>query len=905
MIKIRKTFIVGIASLLGMVSLSACDLPIDTLSSSFSGETSQVQEKILVDISVTNNKASYEIGESLNLTVKANYSDGSSEEVTDYEASGFYNEYSGVQSVTINYKGKIAVVNVYVKPRPVVLENITVVDNKASTGYEIDDELDIKVTANYSDGHTEELSDYDVTPFDNQNDGQQVLVVTYQDKIANITVTVNPKPVVLTNIVVTDNQAENGYEIGDELNLTVIANYSDGHTEELEADKYEVYGYDNFTSGEQELIVKYNDESYKINVTVNPAKLVKIEVIDNKAGIGYELDDELDLTVTAFYTDNSQIEIQDYDTQGFDDEVPGEQEVKVTFEDASANITVFVKANAFPIQPFEKFVEEKDVWVPVPVPYSTGEWKNGTATDEQFGAGFHAETSDKGSIDAKYSKVLEEDGWDVARLSTTYKARKANAVINFRTYRKVFNFDLFVTGEQRPVYPESFALRGPENLLVGKTAQIEIDFTPANANQYPYLWTSNNETVATVDENGLVNALSAGEATVTAYALNANKEEISASFTFEVNEPAGDAWTILFYICGADLESGGDWGWGWGWGDSGGAASEDIAEMLNVPNQPDDINLVIQTGGAKKWTNPKIDASKLCRFHADNGQLVLDEKIARASMGNPNTLESFINWGLENYPAEKVGLVLWNHGGGLGGVCFDENYSDDGLTASEVESAMKNVFQKNALTDKLEFIGYDACLMQVQDIAEINSKYFNYMIGSEESELGDGWDYEGWIDDLYAYEPTERVLKACCDSFIDCYYHGDNDQTLSYLDLSKMENYLEKFEAFAAAIKDKAKTNLSSFKNLLRTAKCFDEVSSFGLIDAYDAMNKIKANSSYAQYTDVILEAMDAYNELVVYSAVGTDAGKSYGLALHACVSSYCDYPASETNFNTWRSIFA
>ena len=342
----------------------------------------------------------------MNLTVKANYSDGSSEEVTDYEASGFYNEYSGVQSVTINYKGKIAVVNGYVKPRPVVLENITVVDNKASTGYEVDDELDINVTANYSDGHTEELSDYDVTPFDNQNDGQQVLVVTYQDKIANITVTVNPKPVVLTNIVVTDNQAENGYEIGDELNLTVIANYSDGHTEELEADKYEVYGYDNFTSGEQELIVKYNDESYKINVTVNPAKLVKIEVIDNKAGIGYELDDELDLTVTAFYTDNSQIEIQDYDTQGFDDEVPGEQEVKVTFEDASANITVFVKANAFPIQPFEKFVEEKDVWVPVPVPYSTGEWKNGTATDEQFGAGFHAETSDKGSIDAKYSKVL-------------------------------------------------------------------------------------------------------------------------------------------------------------------------------------------------------------------------------------------------------------------------------------------------------------------------------------------------------------------------------------------------------------------------------------------------------------------------------------------------------------------
>ena len=147
MIKIRKTLIVGIAALLGAVSLSACDLPV-TAPSSSSNESSQVEEKILVDIAVTNNKANYEVGDSLDLTVKAHYSDGSYEEVTDYQVSGFYNENPGVQSVTINYKGKIAVVNVYVNPKPVVLENIVVSDNKASSGYEIDDELDIKVTAN-------------------------------------------------------------------------------------------------------------------------------------------------------------------------------------------------------------------------------------------------------------------------------------------------------------------------------------------------------------------------------------------------------------------------------------------------------------------------------------------------------------------------------------------------------------------------------------------------------------------------------------------------------------------------------------------------------------------------------------------------------------------------------------
>ena len=103
MIKIRKTFIVGVAALLGAVSLSACDLPTSDAPSSFTDASSQVNEKLLVDIAATNNKASYEVGEALDITVKAHYSDGSYEEVTDYQVSGFYSEKSGVHSVTINY----------------------------------------------------------------------------------------------------------------------------------------------------------------------------------------------------------------------------------------------------------------------------------------------------------------------------------------------------------------------------------------------------------------------------------------------------------------------------------------------------------------------------------------------------------------------------------------------------------------------------------------------------------------------------------------------------------------------------------------------------------------------------------------------------------------------------------
>ena len=46
------------------------------------------------------------------------------------------------------------------------------------------------------------------------------------------------------------------------------------------------------------------------------------------------------------------------------------------------------------------------------------------------------------------------------------------------------------------------------------------------------------------------------------------------------------------------------------------------------------------------------------------GDLELVDEIPNASMGSADTLADFVSWGIENYPAENMGLVFWNHGGG-------------------------------------------------------------------------------------------------------------------------------------------------------------------------------------------------------------------------------------------------
>lgn len=59
-------------------------------------------------------------------------------------------------------------------------------------------------------------------------------------------------------------------------------------------------------------------------------------------------------------------------------------------------------------------------------------------------------------------------------------------------------------------------IKEPECALsIGETSQMDINYIPANANNKNVTWTSSNPTVANVDDNGLIKALSNGEAFVT------------------------------------------------------------------------------------------------------------------------------------------------------------------------------------------------------------------------------------------------------------------------------------------------------------------------------------------------------------------------------------------------------
>ena len=156
-------------------------------------------------ISVTGpDTTEYDLGADLDLTglvVTANYSDGSSREISSdaYTVSGYDADTAGKQEITVAYAGKTDTFTVTVKeesgtdPQEPVLERIEVTTLPDKTEYKVGEELDLTgmvVTAYYSNHESEAVTDYTVEGFDSSVAGGVELTVRYGDKTTVFTVNV-------------------------------------------------------------------------------------------------------------------------------------------------------------------------------------------------------------------------------------------------------------------------------------------------------------------------------------------------------------------------------------------------------------------------------------------------------------------------------------------------------------------------------------------------------------------------------------------------------------------------------------------------------------------------------------------------------------------------------------------
>lgn len=346
-------------------------------------------------------------------------------------------------------------------------------------------------------------------------------------------------------------------------------------------------------------------------------------------------------------------------------------------------------------------------------------------------------------------------------------------------------------------------------------------------------------------------------------------------------------WTIMYYHCTTCIAT----------HPYGSSVIDDIPV-------PSDVNIIYQAG----------DGGHVVRSHDEGLNNVLNEVLPEGTcMGDEQTFEDFLRWGLEYYPANKVGVVIRNHGQALEGICIDNAFEGNTLLNSEIRTALRNVLGENP-TQKLEFIGYDACLMQVQDIAEFDSRYFKYMVGSEEEEVDRLWSSD-WLINVYNKADTLTILNSIVDNYISMNGSERWGQTLSVLDLSKMSTYYTRFENLASQI-----AVVNDFESLERAINdswqfgtgLYDgggtSRSAHGVIDGRDFLVKLRNEPAFYNLTSSINSVINAYDDVVV--ANDTTGGMSgynpaTGMSIHVWIEGLGQrYEQSETNFQNWRSLF-
>ena len=250
-----------------------------------------------------------------------------------------------------------------------------------------------------------------------------------------------------------------------------------------------------------------------------------------------------------------------------------------------------------------------------------------------------------------------------------------------------------------------------------------------------------------------------------------------------------DTVTVMVYMNGSDLES--EYGY----------ATEDLREMLNA-TLSDNVNVVIQTGGTKKWKTDGISNKHSQRFLVKENHLeLIDDTLGQLDITDEETLRDFIVYANANYPADRKILIFWDHGGGVVyGYGVDENLNDPyaALTIDEIQRAISDSGVK------FEMIGFDSCLMGGLETACALCDYSDYLIVSEDFESGSGWEYQNWLS-LLGYNsstPMTDVAKVVVNDFIKESIFADSEGVLALIDLRYSRLLYSAWTDFAYANED-------------------------------------------------------------------------------------------------------
>lgn len=252
----------------------------------------------------------------------------------------------------------------------------------------------------------------------------------------------------------------------------------------------------------------------------------------------------------------------------------------------------------------------------------------------------------------------------------------------------------------------------------------------------------------------------------------------------------------------------------------------------------------------------QVGKENIQRVKVEKDQIVVLEELKKntqTASGTKDSLYSCFEWVLKKSPAEHNALILWNHGSGimdphrwgrtvslldetgteitdkLMGIAFNDTFCEY-LTNTDLSETLDKI-QKNLLHGKkIDLIGMDACNMAMLEVASQIKTHANYMVASQEVELGPGWNYERVLEIFKRTSPQPAELAShIVSSYEKEYLPYTHDYTQSAIDLKSLNSLEENVHTISGVLykllsgpsKDLVKKTLRSIRASSQTSTWF------------------------------------------------------------------------------------
>lgn len=188
------------------------------------------------------------------------------------------------------------------------------------------------------------------------------------------------------------------------------------------------------------------------------------------------------------------------------------------------------------------------------------------------------------------------------------------------------------------------------------------------------------------------------------------------------------------------------------------------------------------------------------------------KKLADLDSGDQSTLEDFIAFAVEAYPARRFVLDFGDHGDGWKGHCLEIN------SAYTITSKLNMTETKGALTNagkKFNLLVFSECLMAQLEVAYQFKDFANFMVASEELMPGNGANYVRILTNftLKPFQQDADFARNMVNFFTLDYAGGVNAsslETLSAIKLSAINALVTSVNNFADVIRNQNLSNTSN-----------------------------------------------------------------------------------------------